>query len=173
MAYYEFEGRRPEIGEGTYVCETADIIGTVRIGAGCYIGPGARIKGDYGSIFIGDETSVQENCILHARPGDRCMVGNHCTVGHGAILHNCTIEDEVVVGMGAIVSDWAVIREGAIVAEGAVVRQSDEIPPDKIAAGVPAKVIGDVTKQGRRSQLLARKVYPELARRYLKGLKKL
>jgi len=173
MALYEFEGRRPEIGEGTYVSETADVIGTVRIGARCYIGPGARIKGDYGSISIGDETSVQENCILHARPGDRCTVGSRSTVGHGAILHNCTIEDEVVIGMGAIVSDWAVIHEGAVVAEGAVVRQSDEIPPDKIAAGVPAKVIGDVTEEGRRFQQLAREVYPHLARRYLKGLKKL
>jgi len=173
MALYEFEGKRPVIGEGAYVSETADVIGEVRIGDRCYIGPGARIKGDYGSIAIGNETSVQENCILHARPGDRCEVGNHCTIGHGSILHNCTIEDEVVVGMGAIVSDWAVVRRGAVVAEGAVVRQSDEIPADKIAAGVPARVLRDVTEQGRRFQQLARDVYPELARRYLKSLKKL
>lgn len=173
MALYEFEGKKPVIGEDAYVCETADVIGDVRIGDRCYIGPGARIKGDYGSIAIGNETSVQENCILHARPGDRCTVGDHCTIGHGAILHNCTIEDEVVVGMGAIVSDWAVVREKAVIAEGAVVRQSDEIPADMIAAGVPAKVIKQVTADGRRFQQLARDVYPELALRYLKSLKKL
>ena len=173
MALYEFEGKRPVIGEGTYVSETADVIGEVRIGDRCYIGPGARIKGDYGAIFIGSETSVQENCILHARPGDKCTVGSCCTVGHGAILHNCTIENEVVVGMGAIVSDWAVVRQGAVVAEGAVVRQSDEVPANKVAVGVPAKVIGDVTEKGRRFQQLSCDVYPKLARRYLKSLKKL
>ncbi len=173
MALYEFEGRRPVVGVDSYVCETADVIGEVRIGDRCYIGPGARIKGDYGTIEIGNETSVQENCILHARPGESCTVGNGCTVGHGAILHNCVIEDEVVIGMGAIVSDWAVIRTGAVVAEGAVVRQRAEIPANKTAAGVPAKVLGEVTEKGREFQQLARDVCPELARRYAKSLKKL
>jgi phenylacetic acid degradation protein len=173
MALYEFEGRRPVIGENSYVSETADVIGDVRIGAGCYIGPGARIKGDYGTITIGDETSVQENCVIHARPGERCDVGSRCTIGHGSVLHNCTVRDGAVVGMGAIVSDWADVGEEALVAEGAVVRQNDQIPPATVAMSVPAKVKAKLTERDRAFQRRAQKVYPDLALRYLKGLKKL
>ena len=103
MALYEFEGKRPVIGSGSYVSETADIIGDVTIGERCYIGPGARIKGDYGSVRIGNETSIQENCIIHARPDEACQIGNKVTVGHGAILHNCTVHDGSIIGMGSIV----------------------------------------------------------------------
>jgi len=173
MALYEFEGKKPEIGTGTYVSETADVIGDVRIGRKCYIGPGARIKGDYGSVVIGNETSVQENCVIHARPDERCIVGSQCTIGHGSILHNCTVEDGVVVGMGAIVSDWAVVRRGSLVGEGAVIRQSADIPPDKIVVGVPGRVIGDTNEGAREFRRLATDVYPELARRYREGLKRI
>lgn len=173
MALYEFEGRRPVIGQDSYVSETADVIGEVHIGAGCYIGPGARIKGDYGTVTIGDETSVQENCVIHARPGERCDVGSQCTIGHGSVLHNCTVRDGAVVGMGAIVSDWAEVGEEALVAEGAVVRQHDRIPPATVVMGVPARVKAKLTEKDREFQRLAREVYPDLARRYLKGLKKI
>ena len=81
MAVYEFEGKRPMVGRETYISESAEIIGEVAIGRGCYIGPGAKIKGDYGKVVIGDRTSVQENCVLHARPGDGCVVGNMVNVG--------------------------------------------------------------------------------------------
>ncbi|HUU46402.1 MAG TPA: gamma carbonic anhydrase family protein [Acidobacteriota bacterium] len=173
MALYEFEGKRPVIGEGTYVAETADVIGEVRIGQRCFIGPGARIKGDYGSVVIGDETSIQENCVIHARPGEKCTVGNRCTVGHGSILHNCTLEDGVVIGMGAIVSDWAVVRAGSLVGEGAVVPQSSDIPPHKVAVGVPARVTGDADESVQEFRDLAPRVYVALAQRYGDGLKKL
>ncbi|MFC1587705.1 gamma carbonic anhydrase family protein [Planctomycetota bacterium] len=173
MALYEFEGYRPDIGEETYVSKTADVIGKVTIGKGCYIGPGARIKGDYGRIQIGDYCSVQENCILHARPDDECVVGNICRIGHGSILHNCTIKDDAIIGMGAIISDWATIHEEAIVAEGCVVKQYQEIPPRKIAAGVPAKVIGDLTEEAIAERDKHRFIYSELAKRYQASLKRI
>ena len=173
MALYEFEGRRPTIAEDAYVAETADVIGDVRVGKKCFIGPGARIKGDYGTILIGDETSVQENCVIHARPGQQCTVGAGCTIGHGSILHNCTIEDGAVVGMGAIVSDWAVVGENSVVGEGAVVRQSAEIPPGSIAVGVPARVVGELDDKTREFQHLAREVYKALPGRYKAGLKRI
>lgn len=169
MALYEFEGKSPKIGEGTYVAETADVIGDVVIGNKCYIGPGARIKGDYGSIKIGNETAIQENCILHARPDEKCSVGNQANIGHGAILHNCTIKDGAIVGMGAIVSDWAVVKKNAIIAEGCVVKQNQVIPAGKIAVGIPAKIIGKRNKQW--SQFKG--IYAGLAKRYLKSLKKI
>lgn len=173
MALYEFEGRKPVVADGAYVAETADVIGDVRIGRWCFVGPGARIKGDYGRVVIGDETSIQENCVVHARPNEVCVVGNECTVGHGAILHNCTLEDRVVVGMGAIISDWAVVGAGCLVGEGAVVRQSARIPPGKIALGVPASVVTDAGEDVREFQRLARTVYVDLARRYATGLRRL
>ena len=173
MTLYRFEGKRPKIGKETYIAESADIIGDVVIGNNCYIGPGARIKGDYGSIRIGNETSIQENCILHARPDEICLVGNQVTVGHGAILHTCTVQDGAIIGMGAIVSDWAIVGKDALVAEGAVVRQSQQIPEGNVAAGVPAKVIGPVSQRVKSEWPMYKTVYIDLARRYKKGLKKI
>ncbi|MHA1449178.1 MAG: gamma carbonic anhydrase family protein [Candidatus Hodarchaeales archaeon] len=173
-AIYEVDGRRPKISnKETYISPSADIIGDVTIGDNCFIGPGARIKGDYGKIVIGDRNSIQENCILHARPGELLTVRNDVTVGHGAILHNCVIRDGVVVGMGAIVSDYAIVNENAVIGEGAVVRQHQEIPADNVAVGVPAKVIGPV-KAGIREELNRFKgVYVELARKYINTAKKI
>ena len=106
MAIYEFEGKKPRIGHGTYVAETAAIIGDVVIGSECYVAPGAVVKGDYGSICIGDGTSVQDNVVVHARPGEQTVIGDNVTLGHGCIVHNATIRDNAVIGMGAIVSDY-------------------------------------------------------------------
>jgi carbonic anhydrase/acetyltransferase-like protein (isoleucine patch superfamily) len=172
MSLYEFEGKRPAIGDGTYVSETADVIGDVVIGARCYIGPGAKIKGDYGSVRIGDETSVQENCVVHARPDDRCTVGKRVNVGHGAILHNCTIHDFAVIGMGAIVSDFAVVGEWCAIGEGCVVKSGQEISPGKVAVGVPAKITGDVTAEYKELWGKYKLLYVGLAQRY-KNLKKI
>jgi carbonic anhydrase/acetyltransferase-like protein (isoleucine patch superfamily) len=122
MAIYEFEGKRPSIGAGSFVPETADVIGDVTIGEKCFIGVGARIRGDYGSIVIGNRTSVQENVVIHARDGDRSVVGDNVQLGHGCILHNCTVKDNAVIGVGAIISDYAVVGDWAIIGEGAVVR---------------------------------------------------
>jgi len=169
MALYEFEGKIPKTGKGTYVAKTADVIGDVVIGDKCYIGPGARIKGDYGKIRIGNETAIQENCVLHARPNEICSIGNQANIGHGAILHNCTIKDGALIGMGAIVSDWAIVEENAIVAEGCVVKQNQVIPAGKIAVGVPAKIIGNRDKQFAEFK----GIYVKLAKRYLKSLKKI
>ena len=144
MAVYEFEGRVPVIGKTSYVSSSASVIGKVTIGEDCYVAPNAVVKGDYGEIRIGDGCSVQDNVIIHARPDEITVIGNNVTLGHGCIIHNATVKDEAVIGMGAIVSDYAVIGEWAIIGEGAVVRQHFDVPSEKIAVGVPAKVITDV-----------------------------
>lgn len=174
MAVWEFEGRRPTIGRGSFVFPTADIIGDVMIGEECYIGPGARVRGDYGSIRIGDGTAVEENVVIHARPGDVTAVGNDVTIGHGAIVHNAKIEDHAVIGMGSIVSDWAKVGEWAVVGEGALVRNRQEIPPGRIAVGVPAKEIADVTEAYKEQWTSFKRTYRELARdRYPSTLRRL
>lgn len=166
-----FEDRTPSIAPGTYVHPSADVIGAVTIGAHCWIGPGARIRGDYGRITIGDETSVEDNCVIHARPGEETIIGDWVTVGHSAIVHNATIRDWAVIGMGSIVSDWTTVGEWAVVAEGAVVRQRQEVPNGAIAVGVPARILQRPVDETYRAQWTEfKKIYVELAQRYAQGL---
>lgn len=173
MGIYEFEGKKPKIGRGVWVSESADIIGDVIIGNKCFIAPGARIRGDYGSIEIGDETSIEDNCVVHARPNEKCIIEKNVTVGHGAILHNCTIRDHAVIGMGAIVSDYAVVGRWGVVGEGCVVKNKQVIPDEKIVVGIPAKIIGDVSEEYKAQWNKFKDIYIDLAERsYPRSLKK-
>lgn len=173
MAVYQFEDRIPKIGEDTYVAESAEVIGKVMIGKGCYIGPGGKIRGDYGEIEIGDYSNIEENCVVHARPDEKCTIGSRVTIGHGAIIHNSTIRDWAVIGMGAIVSDYAVVGEWAVIGEGCVVRNNQKVPNGKVAVGVPAKVIADVKDDYKKLWTKYKGIYTELAKRYPKGLKRI
>lgn len=173
MAVYEFEKRTPVIGETSYVSHSASVIGMVTIGEECYIAPGAVVKGDYGEIRVGNGTSIQDNVIIHARPDEMTVIGNNVTLGHGCIIHNATVKDEAVIGMGAIVSDYATVGKWAIVGEGAVIRARFEVPDGKIAVGVPAKVIGEVQDHHREELTRFKSIYRDLAGRYPIGLKKL
>jgi carbonic anhydrase/acetyltransferase-like protein (isoleucine patch superfamily) len=172
MALYEFEGKRPAIGKTSFVPDSADVIGDVVIGESCFIGVGARIRGDYGRVRIGDRTSVQENVVIHARENGETLVGSNVQLGHGCLLHNCTVKDNAVIGVGAILTDFSLIGDWAIVGEGAVVR--GEAPDGKIAVGVPAKVIGDVTEKHKAEWQYDKDRYAELASaRYPAGLKRI
>ena len=174
MSIYIFEDRKPIIGKGTFIFKSADVIGDVIIGENCYIGPGARIRGDYGSIRIGNNTAVEENVVIHARPNDVTNIGNNVTIGHASIIHNATIHNWVVIGMGAIVSDWAEIGEWAVVAEGAVVKNKQKIPNKAIAVGVPAKVVSEISMEYERQWTKYKKIYSDLARnRFPNSLKKI
>jgi phenylacetic acid degradation protein len=171
MTLGSFEGKCPKIGEGTYVHPSADLFGDVEIGRGCWVGPGARLRGDYGSIRIGDQTSIEDNCVIHARPGETCEIGSWVTIGHAAIIHNASrIDDFAVIGMGGIVSDWAVVGRWSVVGEGAVVRQRQEVPPGRIAVGVPAKLLEKEVDEAYKAEWMRfKKTYVDLARRYPAG----
>jgi carbonic anhydrase/acetyltransferase-like protein (isoleucine patch superfamily) len=172
VAIYQFENRIPTIGQNTYVHPSASVIGDVSIGEGCWIGPGACIRGDYGRITIGNCTSIEENVVVHARPDEQTVIGDWVTIGHAAVIHNATIHDYAVIGMRAVVSDWAIVGVWSVVAEGAVVRQSQEVPGGKIAVGVPARLLEkDVTAEYRAQWTHFKKIYVDLARRYPDGLK--
>lgn len=174
MAIYSFEGKTPVIGRGTYVYPSADVIGSVVIGERCFIGPGARIRGDYGSIEIGSNTAVEDNCVIHARPGERTRIGSWVTLGHGAVIHNCSIADWVVVGMGAVISDYAELGEWCVVGEGGVVKNRQKVAPGAIVVGVPAKVVGEVDEEYKNRWRKFKEIYSQLAeKRYLEGLKPL
>lgn len=171
MTIGSFEGKSPQLGQGTYVHPSADVFGDVTIGEGCWIGPGARIRGDYGTIVIGDYCSVEDNCVIHVRPGEKTTIGQWVTIGHGAVIHNVKeIRDYVIVGMGAVVSDWAVVGEWGVVGEGAVVRQGQEIPAERIAVGVPARVLDRTLSDAYKAQWTDfKRTYVDLARRYPRG----
>jgi len=163
MTIYKFENKKPTIGKGTYIFKSADVIGDVIIGKNCYVGPGARIRGDYGSIIIGDNTAVEENVVIHARPKDKTKIGNFVTIGHSSVIHNATINDWAVIGMGSIVSDWAEVGEWSVVAEGAVVKNKQKIPDKSIVVGIPAKVVSKITDEYKKQWTDYKKIYSNLA----------
>jgi len=173
MPVYQFEERVPQVPDSVWVAPEAVIVGDVKMGENCYVGPGAVIRGDYGSVVIGDGTSVEENVTIHARPDEVCTIGARVTLGHGAIIHNCTIKENAVVGMGSIVSDYATIGVWAVVAEGAVVKNNDTIPDEMIAVGIPAKPKAPVSDGYKEQWNHFKDIYVDLSRRYPEGLKRI
>lgn len=166
MALYRFENRTPKVDETAFVAESALVIGDVRIGAGAYIGHGAILRGDYGTIVVGQGTAVEEGVIIHARPDDRAVLGEYVTVGHGAMIHNANIEDYAVIGMRATVSDYARIGSWAIIGEMTLVKNSQEIPAGTVAVGVPAKVVGETNEKHKAIWTYGKQLYVEMAERY-------
>jgi carbonic anhydrase/acetyltransferase-like protein (isoleucine patch superfamily) len=166
---FSFEGKTPTVGKDSYVSETAQVIGDVVIGDSCYIGHGAILRGDYGRIVIGDGTAVEEGVIIHAPPDHTQTIGSHVTLGHGVIAHGHEIGDYTVVGMGAVLSLFSKTGEWTIVAEGSVVKANQEISGGKVAAGNPAKVVRDVRPEDKELWNYGKKVYVDLALRYLKS----
>jgi carbonic anhydrase/acetyltransferase-like protein (isoleucine patch superfamily) len=165
---YAFDGREPEIGRDVYISDQAVVIGDVKIGDGCYVGPGAILRGDYGRIEIGAGTAVEENVVIHAPPERVCYVGKKVTLGHGAIIHASRIGDLAVIGMGAVLSLGVKIGERTIVAEGAVVKMKQKFSAGVVVAGNPAKVIRDVTPEDERRWKKGKQLYIDLAKKYLK-----
>jgi carbonic anhydrase/acetyltransferase-like protein (isoleucine patch superfamily) len=170
---YEFDGKMPVFGKETYISETAIVIGDVRIGDNCYVGHGAILRGDYGSIEIGSGTAVEEAVVIHAPPQKLCRVGERVTIGHGAIIHASSIGDLSVIGMGAILSIYSVIEKNSIVAEGAVVKMRQAIPEGVVAGGNPAKIIRKIAPRDIEYWEMGKELYINLAKKYITlGMKK-
>ena len=166
MAIYQFERNKPRIGTGAFVAESALVIGDVQIGKDAYIGHGVILRGDYGSIIIGEGTAIEEGVIVHARPADSTVFGNHVTVGHGAMIHNARIEDYAVIGMRATISDYSVVGKWAIIGEMGLVKNSQHVPDGMKAVGVPVRVIGQVDEKQKEFWSHGKKLYVEMAHRY-------
>lgn len=163
---YRFDGNQPQVGKESYVSETAVVIGAVTIGDNCYIGHGTILRGDYGSIIIGNGTAVEEGVVIHAPPGESCTIGDRVTIGHGAIIHSRRIGDSAVIGMGAIISIRAEVGTGSIVAEGSVVKRNGTVEGGKVVAGNPARTVRDVSQEDREYWNWAKDIYINLARKY-------
>ena len=137
----EFEGVQPDIDKKTYIAEGGQVIGKVKLNEFCSIWHNTIVRGDVNRIEIGKYTNIQDNCVVHVADDHPTMVGDFVTVGHGAILHGCTIEDHCLIGMGATVLNGVEIGRGSIIAAGAVIKEGDIIPPYSMVVGVPGKII--------------------------------
>lgn len=168
MSLYRFAGRTPVVGAGSYVSELAMVIGDVRIGADCYIGHGAILRGDYGTIEIGPGTAIEEGTVVHAPPGGTCRIGCSVTVGHAAIVHAEEVGDYALIGMGAILSLHAVVGPWAVVAEGSVVKNQQHIPERTVTAGNPARVVRNIEPRDEEFMTGAKQLYVDLAHQYLR-----
>lgn len=167
---YEFKGFIPIVPEDTFVHPQAVLIGNVILGHGCYIGPGASLRGDFGRIVIGDGANVQDNCIVHSFPGRDAVVEADGHIGHGAILHGCTVGRNALVGMNAVIMDGVDVGAESIVGAQAFVRGETVIPPRSMVVGSPAKVIRDVTEKEVAWKSRGTAEYRQLARDCLTGL---
>ena len=156
-------GHSPEFGTNCFIAETAVIIGQFKCGDGCSFWYGSVVRGDVNSITFGHKVNVQDNSTVHCTYEKfPTVVGNNVSISHNAIVHGCTIEDNVLIGMGAIVMDDCVIGEGCIVAAGSVVTQGEKLDPGSLWAGVPAKEIGPVPERLRKGEI------ERIANNYLK-----
>ena len=161
MAYIkEIRGHTPEVGEGTFVAETAVIVGDVKIGRDCSIWFNAVLRGDVNSITIGDRTNIQDGVVIHtlydkSHHPSQTHIGNDVSVGHNATVHGAVIEDNCLIGMGSTILDNAVVHSGCIVAAGALVLSGAELEPNSLYAGVPAKRIREITPE-QREQIIKR-----------------
>jgi len=144
---YELDGVVPAIDPTAFVHETAVLIGDVIVGPGCYIAPNAVLRGDFGRIVMENGSNLQDNCVVHCFPERDTVIGENGHIGHGAVLHCCKIGRDALVGMNAVVNDYAVVGESAIVAALAFVKAGFEVPPRSLAAGIPARIVRDLTDQ--------------------------
>jgi carbonic anhydrase/acetyltransferase-like protein (isoleucine patch superfamily) len=141
-----YDGKTPRFGERVFVAENAAVIGDVELGNDCSIWYGTTVRGDVNFIRIGARTNIQDNCTIHvAHEKHATVIAEEVTVGHGAIVHGCTIQRGSLIGMGSRVLDGAVIGEQAIVGAGALVPEGMNVPPRKVVVGMPARAIRDLT----------------------------
>ena len=153
MALYQFEGRKPQVGQGSFVAESALVIGDVQIGKDAYIGHGVILRGDYGTIV--------------ARPDDRTIFGRFVTVGHGAMIHNAQIKDYAVIGMRATISDYSIVGEWVIIGEMGLVKNSQHVPDGRVAVGVPVRIVSKVDEKQKEFWSYGKKLYIDMAHRYI------
>jgi carbonic anhydrase/acetyltransferase-like protein (isoleucine patch superfamily) len=142
------KGKHPKISEDCYIAENATIVGEVSIGTQCSVWFNAVIRGDVHYIKIGNKVNIQDGAVIHATyKKSPTTIGNNVSIGHNAIVHGCTIHDNVLIGMGSIIMDDCVIESNSIIAAGAIVTKNTRVESGSIYAGVPAKKIKNISQE--------------------------
>lgn len=145
----KFLRQQPKLGKGVYIAQTAVVVGDVTLGDHSSVWYHAVLRGDINRITVGHHTNIQDNAVLHLADDYACILGNYVTVGHSAIVHACTVGDEVLIGMGAVILDGAVVGKQSLIGANALVTQGMKIPPGALVLGAPAKVARMLTQQER------------------------
>lgn len=169
MPIYALGERTPIIHPDAFIHPDAVIIGDVHVGAGSSVWPSAVLRGDYGTVIVGERTSIQDGAIIHAVAEFPTVIGDDCVVGHLAHLEGCVIEDRALVGSGSVVLHRATVHSGATVGAGAVVRNRMDVPANALAVGVPATIKLDVS--GEESIVENAASYVANAARYKRDLR--
>jgi gamma-carbonic anhydrase len=168
MIVRSYEGKQPRLGERVFVAENAALIGDVEIGNDCSIWYGTTIRGDVNFIRIGSRTNVQDNCTIHVNHERwSTVIAEEVTIGHGAIVHGCTIKRGALIGMGSRILDGAVVGESALVAAGALVPEGMNVPARTLVVGVPARVKRPLLPEELTRLEESWKNYVEYKERYL------
>ena len=164
---FEYLGRKPKIGGGVFIADTARVIGDTTIGDESSVWFGSVLRGDINRVVIGHHTNIQDNSVCHVADDCACVVGNYVTAGHRVILHGCTVADEVLIGMGAILMNGVVVGEQSIVGAGALLTEGLQVPPGSLVYGAPAKVISQLGSVERGKIRGWAEKYCKVARNYL------
>ncbi len=167
MPCYRIDQWTPVVHPDAFVHPTAVLIGDVMVAAGCYIGPAASLRGDFGRIVIHAGANVQDTCVVHGFPGSDTVIEADGHIGHGAVLHGCTVRRNALVGMNAVVMDEAEVGENAFVAASAFVRAGMKIPAGHLVAGVPARVVRELSAAELAWKVEGTRTYQALALRCL------
>ena len=170
MRVFSFEGVTPVVDPSAWVHESAVLIGDVIIGEGCYVGPGAVMRGDFGRIVLERHANLQDNCVVHSLPDFDCVMEERSHVGHGAVIHAARLGRDTLVGMNAVVMDRAVVGEKSIVAAMSFVKIGGQVPPRVLVAGVPARVVRELGDADIAGKAQGTDLYVELARRCAAGM---
>jgi len=164
-----FLDKKPKIGKNVYISETAVVIGNVILENDVNIWFGSIVRGDMHYIKIGAKTNIQDNSVIHVTTGvSPTNIGSGVTIGHGAFIHGCTINDNCMIGMGATILDDAIIGEGTLIGAGSLVPPNMKVPPRSLVVGLPGKVIRDVSEEEYRMIINRPQEYIELASKYNK-----
>jgi carbonic anhydrase/acetyltransferase-like protein (isoleucine patch superfamily) len=171
MAEFDFSSRRPDIDPEAFVAEGARLIGRVILRAGASVWYNSILRADLEDVVIGENSNIQDNCVVHVDTNAPTVLGAGVTVGHGAVLHACTVEDEVIIGMGAIILDGAVIRRGSIVGAGSLVPPRKSFPEGSLLLGTPAAVVRKLSEDEVRHNAEHARLYRSFWKAYLaKGI---
>lgn len=164
---YSFENIEPSIPKSAFVAESADVIGNVTLGENVNIWFGAVLRGDGMPITVGNNTNIQDNCVVHITDREfETTIGSNVTIGHGAIVHSCTIGNNSLIGMGSIILDGAQIGDHTLIGAGAVVTPGKKIPSGVLCLGSPAKVVRELSEEEKKDLEDSAKKYVELSRKY-------
>jgi phenylacetic acid degradation protein len=171
MPCYEIDGLRPVVDPSAYVHPSAVLIGDVIVGPGAYVGPCASLRGDFGRIVLARGCNVQDTCVVHGFPDSDTLLEENAHVGHGAVLHGCVVRADALIGMNAVVMDEAEIGPAAFVAASAFVRAGFKLPARTLAAGVPARIVRELTEQEVAWKREGTATYQRLTERCLATMK--